>query len=248
MTVHAYIADEGEMRLVKVEVERGRIFTDRSTDEFSDWSFVVVLVRFYETVHAHVRLERGLDPIEVFHRDSSKFLHGYTVLSISLVQRLHSWFQPTYVASPLQGQTSKETQVISVPSAVVGIHFQPDDCFVLLNVDRKGTHSSASYRVIDDAIDEKGGVCHVLAHPRGIRSLIDGPLQDVGFSDSFQKLVKVLAVGYETGFVQVPSATVTRRVIIPVSIRVLAPQHECVTEVNLEGGGLFLEHVSQRCF
>ena len=164
------------MRLVKVDVERGRIFTDRTTDEFGDWSFVVVLVRFYETVHAHVRLERGLDPIEVFQRDSSKFLHGYTVLSISLVQRLHSWFQPTYVASPLQGQTSKETQVISVPSAVVGIHFQRDDCFVLLNVDRKGTHSSASYRVIDDAIDEKGGVCHELAHPRGIRSLIDGPL------------------------------------------------------------------------
>ena len=101
MTVHAYIADEGEMRLVKVEVERGRVFTDRSTDEFGGWSFVVVLVRFYETVHAQVRLERGLDTIEVFHRDSSKFLHGYTVLGIRLVQRLHRWFQPTYVASSL---------------------------------------------------------------------------------------------------------------------------------------------------
>ena len=29
------------MRLVKVEVERGRIFTDRSTDEFGGWPFVV---------------------------------------------------------------------------------------------------------------------------------------------------------------------------------------------------------------
>ena len=94
MTVHAHIADEGEMRLVKVEVERGRIFTDRSTDEFGDWSFVL-FVRFYETVYAHVRLERGLDTMEVFHRDPGKFLHGYTVLSVSLVQRLHSWFQST---------------------------------------------------------------------------------------------------------------------------------------------------------
>ena len=82
------------MRLVKVEVERGRVFTDRSTDEFGGWSFVL-LVRFYETVHAHVRLERGLDTMEVFHRDPSKFLHGYTVLNVSLVQRLHSWFQST---------------------------------------------------------------------------------------------------------------------------------------------------------
>ena len=102
--------------------------------------------------------------------------------------------------------------------------------------------------MIDDTIDKEGGICHELAHPRGIRSLIDGPLQDVGFSDSFQKLVKVLAVGDETGFVQVSTAAVTRRVIIPVSIRVLVPQHECVTEVNLEGVGLLLEHVPQRCF
>ena len=82
------------MCLVKVEVERGRIFTDRSTDEFGDWLFVL-FVRFYETVYAHVRLERGLDKMEVFHRDPGKFLHGYTVLSVSLVQLLHSWFQST---------------------------------------------------------------------------------------------------------------------------------------------------------
>ena len=247
MTVHAYIADEGEMRFVKVEVERGRIFTDRSTDEFGGWSFVL-LVRFYEPVHAHVRLERGLDSVEVFHRYSGKFLHGYTILIVSLVQRLHSWFQSTYVASSVQSQTSKETQVIAVPLTALVIHFQSDDCFVLLNVDRKGSHSRASYQMIDDTIDEEGGICYELAHPRGIRSLIDGPLQDVGFSDLFQKRVKVLAVGDETGFVQVSTAAVTRRVIIPVSIRVLVPQHECVTEVNLEGVGLLLEHVPQRCF
>ena len=66
--------------------------------------------------------------------------------------------------------------------------------------------------MIADMINEEGGICHEFAHPS--RSLSDGPLQDVGFSNSFQKLVKVATVGDEIGFVQVPSATVTRRVIM----------------------------------
>ena len=59
--------------------------------------------------------------------------------------------------------------------------------------------------MIDDAIDEEGNIGHEFAHPRRIRSLIDGPLQDVGFLDAFEKVIKVLAVGDETGLVQVAS-------------------------------------------
>ena len=62
--------------------------------------------------------------------------------------------------------------------------------------------------MIDDAVNEEGDIGHEFAHPRRIRSLIDGPLQDVGFSDAFEKVVKILAVGDETGFVQVSSTAI----------------------------------------
>ena len=94
--------------------------------------------------------------------------------------------------------------------------------------------------MIDDAVNEECDIGHEFAHPRRIRSLIDGPLQDVGFSDTFEKVVKILAVGDETGFVQVSSTAIARGVIVLISIRVLVPQYEPVTEVNLEGVGLFL--------
>ena len=100
--------------------------------------------------------------------------------------------------------------------------------------------------MIDDAVDEEGDIDHEFAHQRKIRSLIDGPLQDVGFSDAFEKGVKVLAVGDETGLVQVSSTTIARGMIVLVSTRVLVPQNETVTEVNLERVCLFLEHDLQR--
>ena len=70
--------------------------------------------------------------------------------------------------------------------------------------------------MIDDAVDEEGDIGHEFAHPRRIRSLIDGPLQDVGFSDAFEKFIKVLAVGDETGLVQVASTAIARGMIIVV--------------------------------
>ena len=146
----------------------------------------------------------------------------------------------------MQGQTPEETQVVTVPLGIVGFLFQSEDVFVLLDVDWKGDHSYTSYRVIDDAVDEKCDIGHEFAHPRRIRSLIDGPLQDVGLSDAFEKVIKVLAVGDETGFVQIASTAVARGMAVLVSTRVLVPQNEPVTEVNLEGVGLFLEHDLQR--
>ena len=145
----------------------------------------------------------------------------------------------------MQGQTSEETQVVTVPLGMVGFPFQTDDSFVVLHISGE-SHVHTTNGMIDDTIDEEGGICHVFAHPCLIRSLSDGPLQDVGFSDSVQKLVKVTAVGDETGLFQVPSATITRRVIIPVSSRVLVPQNEPVTEINFECSGLLLEHSIQR--
>ena len=73
---------------------------------------------------------------------------------------------------------------------------------------------------------------------------IDSPLQDVGFSDAFEKVIKVLAVGDETGLVQVASAAITRGMIVLVSTRFLVSQNE--PEVKLERVGLFLEHDLQR--
>ena len=102
--------------------------------------------------------------------------------------------------------------------------------------------------MIDDAVDEEGDIGHEFAHPRRIRSLIDGPLQDVGFLDAFEKVIKVLAVGDETGFVQVASTAITRGMIILVLTPVLVSQNEPVTEVNLECIGLFLEHDLHRRF
>ena len=102
--------------------------------------------------------------------------------------------------------------------------------------------------MIDEAVNEESYIRHEFAHPRRNRSLIDGPLQDVGFSDAFEKVIKVLAVGDETGFVQVASTAITRGMIILLLTRVLVSQNEPVTEVNLERIGLFLEHDLQRRF
>ena len=92
---------------------------------------------------------------------------------------------------------------------MVGFPFQTDDSFVVLHISGE-SHAHTTNGMIDDTIDEEGGIRHQFAHPCRIRFLSDGPLQDVGFSDSFQKLVKVATVGDETGFVQVPFASVTR--------------------------------------
>ena len=147
----------------------------------------------------------------------------------------------------MQGQTSEETQIIGVPVVMVGLlRFQTDDGFVLLDVDRKGCRTYTSYRVIDDAIDEEGDIGHEFAHPRRFLSLIDAPLQDVDFSDAIEEVIKVLAVGDETGLAQVASTAIARGMIVLVSIRVLIPQNEPVTEVNLERVGLFREHELQR--
>ena len=97
---------------------------------------------------------------------------------------------------------------------MVGFRFQTDDAFLLLDVVRKGGRLYTSYRMIDDAVNEESDIRHEFAHPRRIRSLIDGPLQDVGFSDAFEKVIKVLAVGDETGFVQVASTAITRGMIV----------------------------------
>ena len=110
----------------------------------------------------------------------------------------------------MQGQTPEETQVIIVPLVIVGFPFQTDDAFLLLDIDWKGGCPYTSYRMIDDAVDEEGDIGHEFAHPRRIWSLIDDPLQDVGFSDAFEKVIKVLAVGDETGFVQLASTAITR--------------------------------------
>ena len=83
---------------------------------------------------------------------------------------------------------------------MVRFPFQTKDGFVLLGVGWKG-HDYTSYMMIDDAVDKEGDIRHEFAHPRRFRSLIDGPLQDVGFSDAFEKEIKVLAVGNENGHV-----------------------------------------------
>ena len=117
---------------------------------------------------------------------------------------------------PIHGYLKTPTNETHNPARRQISHSQSFDSFVVLHISGKG-QAHTTNGMIDDTIDEEGGICHEFAHPCRIRSLSDGPLQDVGFSNSFQKLVKVLAVGDETGRIQVPSATVTRRVIIPVS-------------------------------
>ena len=232
------------MCLVQVDVQRLGVVTQRSSDEFG--SRLSIIVRLNKLVYAHVRFERGFYAIEVIECDPCKVLHGYPVIAIvHLVQRLHCRFQPISVTSSMQGQTAEETKVVGIPFGMVGFPFQTDDSFVFLHISGKG-QAHTTNGMIDDTIDEEGGICHEFAHPCRIRSLSDGPLQDVGFLNSVQKLVKVNAVGDETGFFQVPSATVTRRVIIPVSSRVLVPQNEPVTEINFECSGLLLEHSIQR--
>ena len=95
--------------------------------------------------------------------------------------------------------------------------------------------------MIHEAVDEEGDIRHEFTHQRRIQ-LIDGPLQDVGLSDAFEEYIKVLAVGDETGFIQVSFAAIARGMIVFVSPRVLVTQNEHIIEVNLERLGLFLEN------
>ena len=153
---------------------------------------------------------------------------------------------PTVVRHLLgAGTIPEETQVIIVLLGKDWFTFQTDDGFLLLDVGRKG-HAYTTYRMIDEAVDEEGDIDHEFAHQRRIRYFIDGPLQDVGFSDAFEKGVNILTVGDETGLVKVPSTAIVRGMIILVSSRVLVPENEPVTEVYLERVGMFLELDIQR--
>ena len=100
--------------------------------------------------------------------------------------------------------------------------------------------------MIDDAVNKECDIGDEFAHPRRIRSLIDGPLQDVGFSDAFEKGVKFLAVDDETGLVQVSPTAIARGIIVLVWTRVLVPQNEPVLRLILKKVGLFLERDLQR--
>ena len=106
----------------------------------------------------------------------------------------------------------------------------------------KTDDSCGVIRMIDDSVDEKSDIRHEFAHLYRIRSLDDGPLQDVGFSDALQQGIEIDAVRDQTGFVQVPSATITRRVIVLVPSRLFVPQHEAVTQIDFERVILLLEH------
>ena len=68
----------------------------------------------------------------------------------------------------MQGQTSEQTQVIIIPLVMVGFRFQTDDALLLLDVGWQRDHAYTSYRMIDDAINEKSDIRHEFAHPRGV--------------------------------------------------------------------------------
>lgn len=102
----------------------------------------------------------------------------------------------------MKGQTAVQTRVI-------GVSFGMDDGFVVLDVGGYGD-AGATDRMFENALDEKGDI----AHPRRIRSLAYGLLQDIGFSDAFQKRVKVGVVCDHAWFVQFTTATITRCVVV----------------------------------
>ena len=149
-----------------------------------------------------------------------------------------------YVTSTMQGQTPEQKQIAGVHRITFAVAFQTDDGSVVRDVGWN-SHDDASYRMVHDAVDE-GHIGHEFEPPSRIRSLIDGPLQDVGFSYAFEKVIKVLAVGDENGIVQVASPAIARLMIVHVSTRIIVRQNETINEVNLESDALFLEHDLQR--
>ena len=195
VTIYGDILDVGNVCLVKVVVQCLGVMTQRSTDEFGS-GLSTLFFRLDEFLYVHVRLNRGLYALEVIQRDPGKVFHGYIVYPMS-------------IASLMKVETPEETQVLSVPFGMVGFPFQTDDGFVVLDVGWKG-HAYTPYWMIDDAVDEEGEIGREFAHPCRIRYLIDGQLHYVDFSDMFEKGIKVLAVGYETGFVQASSAAIAK--------------------------------------
>ena len=75
-------------------------------------------------------------------------------------------------------------------------------------------HAYKSYWMINDNIDETCDIGYEFTYPYRIWSLNDGPLQHVSSSDTFEKVIRILGVGNESGLIQVPAATLTRIMII----------------------------------
>ena len=128
-----------EKCLVKIEIQGYLNFRDngimaqRSTDEFC--RLLSVIIRLDEFINAHVRLESGLYAIEVFECDSDKFFHGHLViLFVRLVEFRNRRFQLIAIAFAIKSYAPKEALFIIVPLVMVGLRFQIDDGFVLLDV------------------------------------------------------------------------------------------------------------------
>ena len=76
------------------------------------------------------------------------------------------------------------------------VFLQPNDGFGTFHV---GGHvdADAIYGVLQDAVDEKGHICHKYTDPVRVRSLSNCPLQDVRLVDSFEKSIKVSTIRYQ---------------------------------------------------
>ena len=66
MAVHLNVLYVRKVCLVKIEIQRVRIMTQLSTDEFCGLLSVIIIIRIDEFIKAHVRLESGLYTIEDF--------------------------------------------------------------------------------------------------------------------------------------------------------------------------------------
>ena len=65
-------------------------------------------------------------------------------------------------------------------------------------------------------------------------------MQDVCFSDAFEEHIKVLAVGDETGLVQVASTAIAGGMVIPITSCGFVFQNKSLNQIDFESIGLLL--------
>ena len=102
--------------------------------------------------------------------------------------------------------------------------------------------------MIYDFINKKSHICHQFANPLRIRSLRHDPLQDICVFYTFKKLIEIIPIGDETGFVQVSTAAIAGGMIVPITSCVFVFQNKSITQVDFESIGLLFEHGLQWSF
>ena len=143
----------------------------------------------------------------------------------------------------MQAQAAEQAQVVYVWSTIT-VCLQTDDGLVAFDV-RWQHYANATYRMLQNLVQEESRIRHHLADPIRVWSLTHRPIEQVRLLDSFQEFLECFGILDQARFIEVSTTAVTRAMVKAVSSRLLITQDETITEINFERRGLFLKNVTE---